>query len=153
MSKSFILIWILVIYIGSLVAQFSGLSLPMEIVTWSLLLALGVTLSPPLVRNGRQSGLLLFYSGLILLFLLTLLLLCGPSFLRLTNPRQYFLLWHLLLSAGYFYGAWFLHRSRLRWFGLLSLLSLILFFVPLLTQYHPLIFGLIQTALLLFIII
>lgn len=152
MPRAFILLWAFLLYLGSLVVQFLGLSLALEVTTWSLLLAVGVVVSPFLVKKSH-SGLFLFFLGLAFLYLVSLLLIFGPVPFRLRSPEKIYLLWHLVLLGGYFYASVFLRIPRLMWFTLLGLLFIPLYFFPPLVSYQPLVFGLVQTALLLFIMV
>lgn len=152
MQKPFLILWVLLLYVGSLIAQFASLSLALEITSWSLLFVIGVILSPSLVKRS-QSGLFLFYLGLAFVYLASLLLLFGPPIIKLSSPSRIYLFWHLVLLGGYLYASRLLRIPRLIWFTLLGLSLTPLYLYSPLSFYQPLIFGLVHSALLLFIIV
>lgn len=141
--KAYLVTWSLVLYVGGLIAQFSGSAFPIILGLWGLLFAGGVVMTSVFVnweedlqRRGHSYLLLV----LAVIYVLSILSLTTERLSLLSVPL--YLWWSIFLSLAYISGFLMFRRRSALLVSFLSLLVFPLFFYQPLVEYLPLLFGL-----------
>lgn len=133
---------------GSVISQFPP-SIPIVFAVWGLLIIGGIigTARAFNLQSPPQKQIWLFWAVLCMaVFIENALAAFVPAFSFLL-PINFFFLWSVAIGFGYFYTAEKTKWGKLKMYGVLSILSSILFFIPVLLPYQAALFGIVQCGM------